>query len=196
MCNVPNHISLQLNNAAFFSRRELVFTSRDIVITSCLHWLFTMSWLRSNQTSSIVVRVANTWQTFKYVQNKLVKPLPTFHSSMPRKKIHQNVVYTNLLHILPSSWFTTAAIFFTTCELKMQKFSPDHDSCLRLPTCFMYAVHVVNMVNMLWAKRTQHNSSVSYVSTMAKWLAGWSPPRRSLIESSRLSPYIHNMTLN
>ena len=123
MCNVPNHISLQLNNAAFFSRRELVFTSRDIVITSCLHWLFTMSWLRSNQTSSIVVRVANTWQTFKYVQNKLVKPLPTFHSSMPRKKIHQNVVYTNLLYILPSCWFTTAAIFFTTCELDAKIFS-------------------------------------------------------------------------
>jgi len=43
----------------------------------------------------------------------------------------------------------------------MQKFSPDHDSCLRLPTCFMYAVHVVNTVN---AKRTQHYISYKVTS--------------------------------
>jgi len=61
------------SNAAFFSHHELVFTSRDIVITSCLHWLFTMSWVRSNQTSSTVVYVADTRRHDK-----------TFFLNMPR----------------------------------------------------------------------------------------------------------------
>ena len=38
-----------------------------------------------------------------------------------------NVVYTNLLHIFTIKFVTTAAIFFTTCELEMQKFSRDHE---------------------------------------------------------------------